>query len=453
MIFRFLGLLIRKVSGGLLGRRPSSDSSIRGAAASALGEMEEGMRAQAAAVHHDLVRLRRTLPPLSLIRQTAADAAWLQEPEAVRRLDALRAAGFTEGEACQYQGLPNVAGFDLLDPTHTIRATLAKSGPKMVLELDVHLEDGMVMALCDAEMPRGITAPPWIRCEHRPGADPADLIRAFQETVRGTAARQGDLASFRLLASESFRRLQEWRAERGGWTMDEIRAQKGVSADAPVTEELASAHQQNVERWITCWLRLQPQLPFDLEARLESLLYVHAAMDRAALQLQWVVLTEDTGVRGTEFGEGSPREALARVNESRGCPLALAFQKITEPPVDFYLPQVHPRIIGPQGPLGDALEKGLRRNDLRKSLLALGKYQASTREEAEALGAAVAYLEAATRPVSQADLKALVRVVTQVQEGSAAAAHLREQVLDPLERLVRRITAANSSKKASQPSS
>ena len=449
MILRFLGLLFQKVFGGLFGRRTSDDSSLRGAAASALVDMEDGMRAQAAAVHHDLVRMRRTLPPLALVRVPATDVAWLQEPEATRRLNALREAGFAEGEACQYQGLTNVAGFDLLDPTHTFRATLAKSGTRIVLELDVHLEDGSVVAGCDAEMPRGITAPPWIRRDHRPGIEPADLIRTFTETIRGLPVRQGDLALFRALSAESFHRLQEWRAERGGWTMDEVRAQKGVAVDAPVTDELETAYQQNVERWITCWLRLQPQLPFDLDARLESLLYVHDAMDRAALQLQWVVLTEDTSVRGTEFGEGSPREALARVNESRGCPLALAFQKTTEPRVDFYLPQVHPRIIALQGPLGDALEKGLRRNDLRKSLFALGKYRISTREEAEALGAAVAYLESSTRPVSQGDLKALVRIVTQVQEGSGAVEPLREQVLDPLERLVRRVTGASGAREES----
>ena len=443
MILRFLGLLTRKVFGGLFGRRTSDDSSLRGAAASALGEMEDGMRSQAAAVHHDLVRMRRTLPPLALVRLPATDVAWLQEPQSVRRLDALRTAGFSEGEACQYQGLPNVSGFDLLDPTHTFRATVAKSGTRIVLELDVHLEDGTVVALCDSEMPRGITAPSWIRRDHRPGTEPADLIRTFTETISGLPVRQGDLASFRALSEASFRRLQEWRAERGGWTMDEVRAQKGVAADAPVTDELETAYQQNVERWITCWLRLQPQLPFDLDARLESLLYVHDRMDRAALQLQWVVLTEDTGVRGTEFGEGSPREALARVNESRGGPLALVFQKTTEPRVDFYLPQVHPRIIALQGPLGDALEKGLRRNDLRKCLFALGKYRISTREEAEALGAAVAYLECSPRPVSHGDLKALVRMVTQVQEGSAAVEPLRDQVVDPLERLVRRVTGAS----------
>jgi hypothetical protein len=442
MILRFLGLLFQKVFGGLFGSRASNASSLRGAAASALGEMEDGMRAQAAAVHHDLVRMRRTLPPLVLIRQPATDVAWLQEPEATRRLNGLREAGFAEGEACQYQGLPNVLGFDLLDPTRTLRATLAKSGSKWVLELDVHLEDGTVVALCDSEIPRGITAPPWIRREYRPAAEPEELIRTFTETIRGMPVKQGDLALFRALSAESFRRLQEWRAERGGWTMEEIRAQRGVAAEAPVTEELETAHQQNVERWITCWLRLQPQLPFDLDARLESLLYVHDRMDWAALQLQWVVLTEDTGVRGTEFGEGSPREALDRVNKSRGCPLALVFQKTTEPRVDFYLPAVHPRIIALQGPLGDALEKGLRRNDLRKCLFALGKYRISTREEAEALGAAVAYLESSTRPVSEGDLKALVRIVTQVQEGSAAVEPLRELVLDPMERLVRRVTGA-----------
>lgn len=434
MILRFLFGFIRR----LFRRGNPQESTARGAAGSTLAEMAAGMRVQAKSVHEEIVGVRRSVPALELVRVASEDRGWLAEPEAAARLQALHAAGFTDGAMWSYAGIPNLLGFDLIDPTGTIHAGLMRQGTRVVLELEQHLADGSICSVADTEPPKGITSPPWRRPQYRPEIAPEVLIADFLAEARLRDAVRGSIEELRALGAGAFRRLQTWRAERAGWSLDEIRVQRGLPADGPVTDELQEAQMKVRERWLTAWLKLQPELPFDLEARLAELVFVHDESDPDLLMLQWVAVTGDDGVRSDDFAEGTPREALERVNRARGEPLARVIRKTSEPAADFYLPQVHPRIIALTGPLGDALDHGLRRRDLRRSLFAVGDLRLSSRAEAEAVCAAIAHIEAAAEPFPERDLGALVRLVTRSVEGSEANEHLRAHALEGLERLARR---------------
>ncbi len=441
MILRFLFGFLRR----LFRRGNPNEATARGAAGSTLAEMSAGMRAQAQSVHGEIVALRRAVPTLELVRIASDDRAWLAEPEAAARLKALHEAGFTDGALWSYAGIPNLLGFDLIDATGSVHAAVMRQGTRVILELEQHLADGSVCSVADSEAAKGITSPPWRRPQNRPGTAPEQLIADFLAEARARDGVRGSIEDLRQLGAAAFRRLQAWRAERGGWTLDEIRAQRGLPADAPVTEELQEAQMKVRERWFTVWLRLQPNLAFELEARLGDWICVHDETNRDLLLLQWVAVTGDDGVRSDDFEEGTPPEALERVNRARGEPLVRAAQKTTAPAADFYLPQVRPRIISLTGPFGDALDQGLRRRDLRRSLFGLGDVQLSTRAEAEAVCEAVAYLEAQAELPAERDLKALIRLVTRSAEGSEASQHLRANALDGLERLARRSAGQASS--------
>ncbi len=434
MFIRFLFGFIRR----LFSRGNPNTSSARGAAATTLADMSSGMHGQAKALHGELVAVRKKLPPLELARVASDDRAWLAEPEAARRIQALHDAGFTDGAMWGYVGIANLLTFDLIDPTGSVCASVSRQGTRHILELEQHLADGSIHSANDTEAARGMSPAPFRHLQNRPGIAPELLIADFLAEARARDSIRSSLEQFRQRGTEAFRRTQTWRAERGGWSLDETRAQLGLPANSPVTDELNGSWMEIRERWFTCWLRLQPDLPFDLDAQLGSFICVHDDSDRDMLLLQWIAVTEDAGVRRTDLAEGRPREAFERVNRSRGEPLARVVQKTTAPAADFYLPQTRPRLITLQNPLGDALDKGLRRHDLRRCLFDLGDPHLSTREEAEAVCQAIAHLEASTDPIAERDVRALIRLVTRSAEDSEARRHLQQNALEGLERLARR---------------
>lgn len=434
--------LISRFSFGFIRRlvRPANpnDTSARGAAASTLAEMSSGMRAQAKTLHEEIVAVRKTVPPLELVRVPSDDRAWLTEPEAARRVQALHNAGFIDGAMWSYVGIANLTTLDLIDPTGTILASVTRQGTRFVLELEQHMADGRICNAVDIEPGKGITPPPWRHPQYRPGTAPEVLIADFIAEAPTREPVRGSIEELRQRGADAFHRLQIWRAERGGWSLAETRAQHGLAADAPLTDELAESWMKVRERWLTGWLRLQPNLTFDLDAQLGSIICVHDNSMPDLLLLQWIAVTGDEGVRRRNLEEGNPRQVFERLNQSRGAPLARVLQKTTEPAADFYLPQTQPRLITLEGPFGDALNTGLRRKDLRRSLFELGDLHLSTREEAEAICQAISHLEASPDPIPERDIRALIRLVTRSAEGSEGRQHLQENALEGLERLAHR---------------
>jgi hypothetical protein len=148
-------------------------------------------------------------------------------------------------------------------------------------------------------------------------------------------------SEFTQSTQEEFFRYQCWFAERGGKNRDELSAQFRASGKLPSGEEETSflniAQNNEANRALCNWWRLQPTAPMPLEQVMESLCIIHEGMTPDLLVNAYWCITHDFKPKATDFINGTPREAFARVVAERKPRLRLVFQKSTPLMADFYL--------------------------------------------------------------------------------------------------------------------
>jgi hypothetical protein len=198
--------------------------------------------------------------------------------------------------------------------------------------------DGREFIVVDRKAQAGLTQAPWITKLFYPGMTPKDLFETFlQNRPRNPFLVQAE-ADILPAYESGFKKIQAWRAERGGWNPAEVKTQLGIG-DEPENKERYETVQHTVtEKWMYSWLKIQQDLPIVLGDVIESLLIVHDFLSTDQLMIMWCYSTGDMGVSEKMFIGSSARAAFAKVNQERGNKLRLVIQKNTDIPADFYLP-------------------------------------------------------------------------------------------------------------------
>lgn len=333
----------------LSAKRTGNPEKDRAALESSCVEFLDGLASKAKAAIEEcrkqLIGLRKRLIPLRVDVLPAEDTAWTQQPAAQERIQALERAGFVPAGCFQVRQIPTYLASGYVHLTEHVQALVEQSGGRISLALASRLANGCEFNVHDCPAKPGLPRPPWDRVENLPDLPPDALIAAFYQRRPAVATlplRPEDIPG---LIEDGFRRVQNWRAERGGWTLAEIKLQKGLPESAETTEELMMARHDSAEVWLFNWLRLQTGLPFAPEEVLEQLVIIHDDLTPDLLVNEWWVATADFRAKEEMFAEGTPREAFVRVNAERGAKLRRVLQKTTGFPVDFYLPADDPRAV------------------------------------------------------------------------------------------------------------
>ncbi|HAB16081.1 MAG TPA: hypothetical protein DCE44_06495, partial [Verrucomicrobiales bacterium] len=409
----------------LLGELANLGANLKGQARAAMDEFRQHM-----------IAVRRSAPLLRVKVQPSDDDSWLSEPAAAARVQALLEHGFTPVGVFRMDGIPNYAVATFIQPATATEGGVARTSNGITLELGRHFPDGNWVEMADSPAPKGVTNPPWLTRHHHPELPPADLINALNAIPSAQPAVPISPEGLPKQIEDNFHRIQCWRAERGGWTIEEVKRQRGLTDDTEVTEELQLLRHENAERWLTNWLRLQTDLPFVVDDLIESLVIVHDDLPPDILGNVWWCGTGDFDVRSDDFEEGAPRDVFERINQQRGEPLMRVWQKQTPLKADFYLPQERPRRIAVRSELGDALNEGLTKGDLRRALFAVASSEFESGEDAEAICQALALLKPDETTNLARQTQAVARLFQQVPDrNSAAFRHLQQHGIPHLLRL------------------
>lgn len=330
--------MLGQLSANRTGDKEKDRAALKSSFADFLGGLESKARAAAEEFHKHMIGVRKRPVPLSVNVVPAEDAAWRWQPAALERILALERAGFVPAGCFQVRQIPTYFVCGLVHPTENVQALVEQSGGRINLVVASRLTDGREFSVHDSPAKPGFPRPPWELVENHPELSPDALIATFFQHRPAVATLPLRPEDFPGQVEEGFRRVQAWRAERGGWTLAEIKLQKGLPETAETTEELRMERHDSAELWLFNWLRLQADLPFAPEEMLERLVIIHDDLTPDLLVNEWWVATMDFKSREDLFAEGSPREAFARVNEERGRKLNRILQKNTGFPADFYLP-------------------------------------------------------------------------------------------------------------------
>lgn len=336
--FAAMAGLLKEAQSRQTGDREKDRAALKATFDQFLGGLQAQAESATAEFHQHVVRLRRKAPAFRAEFFPTTDEHWTRQPAVQERAATLARAGFTSLGVIGVKAVPNYVMSGFVHREQSATATICRGERGTVLTLGANYADGSSFSLWDTATKPGFSRPDWSVVESRPGLGADELIREFFASRPARPVNQVcTMEDFLASAEEEFARIQHWRAERGGWTLAELKAQKGLDASSDTTEALQSARFDSAETWLFNWLRMQEGLPFSVEAGLERLVIIHDELTPGWLVNAWWVATSQFKTKEREFAEGGARAAFARVNEQHGSPLRLVWRKTSGLAADYYL--------------------------------------------------------------------------------------------------------------------
>jgi hypothetical protein len=289
-----------------------------------------------------LSEVRSKAAPLRLRLIPIPEPAWTNTPSAVERIQALRQAGFVDaGAFCAEQNNKiQLAGY--VNVEKCIDATLLKVGEKLFLSLASRYADGDGIEFTEMPLAAELPLPKWLMKSRHPDKSADQLIECFLAERPKKELLPATSEAFSKSAEQDYFRYQAWFAERGGATLEELRARLQAAGKLPSgpsgLDLLKITRSEEAEKALCNWLRLQADLPFHLDEVLDGLVIVHDELPPDLLANAYWCATNDFEVQEQDFAGACPRLAFARLVAERGTKLRKVHEKSSPLAADFYLP-------------------------------------------------------------------------------------------------------------------
>jgi hypothetical protein len=278
---------------------------------------------------------QRKMAPVTDSSTKSASREILNRPELAERRKALEAAGYKLQGVYEFERIPNFLQVLFLHEENGTTGTIS-IGKTITTEVDAVYPNGGIFAVRDTAPSAGLTTAPWINLRYEPGLDITKLLAVFEKERPPGHVEQTEQEAVESLAND-FKRIQEWRLERGGWNWEEVQAQLQIKDAEGHEDQIAEACANVREKWLYAWFKEKdPELA---EQLLESVVIIHDELDRSILQCLWMMGGGSPNVRAEEFREGVPRQVFKKLNEAHGQPLVLVAQKTEGYLGDFYAPK------------------------------------------------------------------------------------------------------------------
>lgn len=289
--------------------------------------------------HKHIVSLRRTAPALQIQYVPSKDGSWMRKPEINERIQFLESAGFS---LVGFYNAPPIADYSValfIRQSDGIVAEVSLSQGKIptLYFCSIYANGDLYFAIDKPASP-GVPNPPFRSGENSPDLSPRELLETFVKKRPVNQMRLIRALEIVPLFEKYFCETQKRRAERGGWTPDEIKQQLGIGDELESKDRYDSARHAVGEKWLYSWLKLQSGLKFDPEAVIGQLVIIHDNLTTDYLSTTYGCFVRDLNVRDKMFIGENARAAFAKVNQERGNKLRLVAQKHTPIEADFYLP-------------------------------------------------------------------------------------------------------------------
>jgi hypothetical protein len=332
-----LGEFLEELLGAAKEKRKTGKSSkraVREAVRELMAEKTKGYLAQVEEFRGHLVAQRRSAPPVRVNVRPGADEV-LDRIEVAERRAALELAGYRLKGAFEFVQIPDFAVVLFLHAENETVASIC-CGKEITTELAAYYADGREFYVRDTAAAPGLTQPPWTEYRYEPGRSVREIVHIFEASrSSGNQLKFGSDPTADL--EKEFRRVQEWRMERGGWNREEVQAQLGVADASGHEDQIADACLNIREMWLYAWFK--DNHPEVGDSLLEKLLIVHDEHEIYILSFLWVMGGGSEEVRLADFEAETPRETFSAVNESQGGTLKLVARKTGGYPADFYAPE------------------------------------------------------------------------------------------------------------------
>ena len=291
----------------------------------------------------------RFTPPFRIHLVAAIDKNWTTEPTALALADELRELGFVEVGVFEIPEMPDAKlhGF-VNEPTDEV-GTVFKFKGHLWADLGSYYEDGSTITYSTAGVGEELPRPPAQRLIRFPEMTLAALHhRLTQDRPRGRLRRVARQTYVELLEG-AHAGFQDWLAERGGYTIDELRtlmpAREGSTA-----EGLPFLREKAAREALINWWRTQPGAPIQAEEIDDCSAIVHDDLSMEQTIFMFCRATGDWGAgeKHIPANAKSPRAAFRALNEVRKGGLVKFWEKTTPLIADFYRHQGEPEDFVPR---------------------------------------------------------------------------------------------------------
>lgn len=336
--FALISGALKEVAARKTGDREKDRVAMEQRLAEVMGGLEGKVKEATEQFRQHVVQVRRKAPPLEIRLIPDTETEWIRKTPVQDRGLALKLAGFVACGTFRADPIPDFRISGFIHPEDGIRAQITESVERIALVLCSHYHDGTSFNLSDGTPKPGARQPPWRLGGCEPEMPAEDLIRQFKRLRPQSGLQSLGPEDFIGREEEDFRRVQAWRSERGGWTIAELKAQKGLKEEDETSDEIRMLRFNTADMWLFNWLRAQRNLPFRPEEEIENLVIIHDDLTPDLLINAWWIVSHDFKAKEDLFVDGPARDAFSRVNREKGKKLRLVFQKTSALAADFYLP-------------------------------------------------------------------------------------------------------------------
>jgi hypothetical protein len=289
-----------------------------------------------------LREVRSRAKPLRTELVASTDTEWLKGA-AVQELTAfLAGCGFQAAGVFEVKNNKKIVVAGFAAPPHGVYASIPKVVGQGFVSFTSDFEDGGVFECSNMPVPFEPPYPDWLIHRRRIGTPAQELWLYFQRERPPKATMDARPTGFVKSSTDSMFRYRAWMAERGGETREEFASRYRAAGKLPAGEEgerlLDSGRNNELEKALCSWWRLQTQAPCPVEQVFDSLVIIHDELQPHYLLAAYWCGTGDFQPQEKDFAQGSPREAFARVVSKRRATLRKVLEKRTPLAADFYLP-------------------------------------------------------------------------------------------------------------------
>ncbi len=279
----------------------------------------------------------RITPPLRIHLVPAVDTTWTTEPASLALSDQLRGLGFVEVGVFEIPEMPQAKLHGFVHEPTAVAASIYKLKYRVWADMGSYYEDGSSITYSTADVGEKLPRPPAQRAIRFPEMTLAALHqRLVQDRPRGKL-RRVSREEFVNLSEGAHAAYQDWMAERGGYTIEELRTLI-AAPEKPTAEGLQYLREKVAREALINWWRTQPDVPFPAEELNDCAAIVHEDLSIEQILFMFCRVTGDWGAKEKHIPPGvhSRRGAFEALNEVRKRDLVKFWEKTTPLCADFY---------------------------------------------------------------------------------------------------------------------
>jgi hypothetical protein len=277
-------------------------------------------------------------PPFRLKLTLLEEPEWLTQPEVKKRLDGLKSCGFQVVGAYEMEEAFDSFTVGLVQPETNVLAAVHWIKQNACIDLVCYYSDGTTISYCDNANGASFARPAQHAIVREAGAAPEALYqRLLKERRADVLPMTAD--DFVPRIEKSYNESMDWQAERGGYTLEEIRTEALRTTPDGDPQLIEDIHYKFSTHALTNWLSLQPNRPEPWDDKEMYLLVVHDDMTmRQVTNLINESVDNDDAVTEDQVAAAgaTPRQAFAAINADLQGRFTKVGEKTTPRAADFY---------------------------------------------------------------------------------------------------------------------